>query len=266
MKYVSTLLIILLVLISCDIDRGLEPVRSSIEGTLTYSGEWPGTPTEVRLVAADKFPPASIEDLIIGESIPINGSSYNYNFYLNPGEYNVLGVAWREEGSIWDILSICGLYFIGTDSLSPGKVTIETDTSTVKNIDIHVNRSNAKRITDAKITGSIKFNGAWPDSVFEARVIATTKFSFNLVNPVLPTLLDLSFSGAIPIGSDSTAYSINAYSGEYLATGILFFREGQTLSLADILYSATIGALDLTPYEVEDDAIVKGPDFTVNFN
>lgn len=266
MKYFCVLINILLIMAACDINRGLEPIRSNIEGTITYSGEWPGTPTEVRLVAADKFPPAGIEDLIIGESIPLTGTSYEYNFYLDPGEYNVLGVAWREDGSVWDILSICGLYFTGTDSLSPGKVLIATDTSTVKNIDVHVNRSNAKRITNSRIVGSIKFQGNWPDSLLEARVIATTRFSLNLINPILPTLLDLSFSSTIPIGSDSTTYTINAYSGTYVATGILFFKQGQSLSLADILYSATIGALDITPYEVTGNAEVHGPDFNVKFN
>ena len=75
-------LLILLALIACDSDHGLEPIRSNIQGTITYVGDWPAPATEVRLVTATKFPPSGVSDLIIGESIPLTGDSYDYNFYL----------------------------------------------------------------------------------------------------------------------------------------------------------------------------------------
>ncbi|MBN1154662.1 hypothetical protein JXB12_07040 [candidate division KSB1 bacterium] len=259
-----TVLTLLVSGISCDFDPGLEPINSNIEGTITYSGEWPGTPAEVRLVAATSFPPSGLSDLIIGESIPINGSNYDYKFYLKPGAYNVLGVAWREQGSSWDILSICGLYFEGTDSLSPASVILPDESSTVRGIDIHVDRSNAKRITDSRITGMIKFTGAWPDSITEVRVISTTQFS--LVPTVkLPSLLDISFSNSIPVESDSAEYVINAYPGTFVATGVLFFRANQTLSLTDILYSYTVGGLSLTQIVVQENQTINGPNFNINF-
>lgn len=48
-----------------------------------------------------------------------------------------------------------------------------------------------------------------------------------------------------------------------MATGVLFFKQGQTLSLTDILYSAQIGGLSLTEYEVKEDSTGRGPDFNV---
>lgn len=263
MKLQLYLILFLFILLNCNTDHGIEPIRSNIQGVITYSGDWPAPPVEVRLVAATKFPPSGIVDLIIGESIPLSGSSYNYIFYLNPGTYKVVGVAWREQDSVWDIMSICGLYFSGTDSLAPGEVIIPTDKSQLEGIDIFVNRNNAKRVTNTKIKGSINFTGTWPDSIEDIRVIATTKFS--LIPSILPTLLDISFSNSITTGVDSTDYMINAFPGTYAATGVIFFKTNQSLSIEDILYSLSIGGLDLTQYEVVEDNMTTGPIFNIKF-
>ncbi|MCD4666146.1 MAG: hypothetical protein K8R68_12825 [Bacteroidales bacterium] len=247
-----------LVFMGCQSDHGLEPIRSNIHGVITYSGEWHSPPAEVRLVSATKFPPSGVSDLIIGESIPVSGDSYDYNFYLKPGAYKLVGVAWREQNSTWDIISICGLYFSGTDSLAPSEVIIPTDTSCVKNINIFVNRSKARRVTDSKIVGSIKFNGAWPDSVEDIRVIATTKFS--LFPLELPSLLDISFSNGIVPGVDSADYIINAFPATYEATGVVMFKANQSFSLESII------ALEQRRYIVAEDSTVAGPDFTIDFN
>jgi len=254
---------ILLLILSCNIDPGLEPIRSNIQGVITYSGEWPAPPAEVRLVAASKFPPSSIDELIIGESIPVTGDSYEYAFYLKPGNYDVIGVAYRAENSKWDIISICGLYFSGTDSLTPGEVVISSDTAQVANIDMFVNRSNAKKVTDSKIIGSIIFEGTPPDSVQEVRVIATTKFS--LFPTVLPTLLDLSFSNSISLEQDTVEYTINAFPDVYVATGVIFFKSNQSLSEDDLYYSLSVGGLSFLQYEVKEDSVVVGPDFHIKF-
>ncbi len=263
MKILNSTLFVFLIFANCTIDRGLEPIRSHVQGTISYSGEWPAEPAEIRLVAANQFPPSGLEDLIIGENLPLNLDSQEYAFYLKPGTYKVVGVAWREKGSVWDILSICGLHFSGTDSLAPGEIVISHDRDEVTDINIHVNRSNAHRITDTKIVGNITFEGAWPDSVLEVRVIATTKFS--LFPTVLPTLLDISFSDKIEVGTDSTQYKINTFPGTFVATGVLVFKQDQSLSLQDILYSGSIGGLNLDPYEVEINTIADGPDFNIKF-
>jgi hypothetical protein len=254
---------IFFILVSCFSDHGLEPIRSNIQGTITYSGQWPAAAAEVRLVTATKFPPSGVSDLIIGESIPLTGDSYDYNFYLKPGTYDLVGVAWREQNSIWDIISICGIYFSGTNSLSPGEIIIPTDTSQVSNINIFVDRAKARQVTNTKITGSVKFEGVWPDSILEVRVIATTKF--NLFPTVLPTLLDLSFSNSITTGVDSSDYSINAFPATYVATAVIFFKSGQSLSFNDIVYSLNAGGLNLTPYTTIEDNTTIGPDFFIRF-
>ena len=252
-----------LILAACFSDYGLEPIRSNIQGTITYSGEWPAPVAEVRLVTATKFPPSGVSDLLIGESIPVTGDSYDFNFYLKPGAYDLIGVAWREQNSIWDIISVCGIHFSGSDSLAPGEIVIPTDTSQVNNINIIVDRSQAKRVTNTKIIGSVKFTGAWPDSVLEVRVIATTKFNF--FPTVLPTLLDLSFSNSISAGIDSAEYIINAFPDTYVATAVIFFQSGQSLSFDDIIFSLNVGGLNLTPFTAVEDSTTVGPDFQIVF-
>ena len=247
-----------------DFNIQMESVQSGIQGTVTFTGAWPAPAEEVRLVAATTFPP-TFEEIIIGDSIPVDAASYDYLFELRPDTYRIVGVAWRAEGTNWDILSICGFYFSGEDSLAPGQVVVPTDVSVVDNINIEVDRSKARKITDTKIVGSITFNGTWPADVTEARVIATTRFSILPPNVELPTLLDLAFSDVIQPGITSLDYVIKAFPGTFVATGVIFFREGQTLSVGDIFYSAEVGGLDVNPYEVPEDSTVAGPDFNIQF-
>ncbi|HDQ46173.1 MAG TPA: hypothetical protein ENN17_11875 [bacterium] len=246
-----------------DFTIQIGPVLSGISGIVSFAGEWPAPAEEVRLIAATTFPPA-FEELTIGERIPGDASTHDYMFSLRLGVYKLIGVAWRAEQTGWDVLSICGVHFAGTDSLAPGEIEIPSDTSVIRNVDIRVNRSKAHKVTDTKIAGSITFNGMWPADIMEARVIATTRFS--LMPTVLPSLLDLAFGDRIVRGTERTDYLVQAFPGKFAATGVIFFKEGQqTLSLADILYSAQIGALSLEAYEVMEDSTGRGPDFNVRF-
>lgn len=262
-KFIAGLL--LLVLTGCEMDHGIEPIRSNVQGVVKFTGEWPGTAAEVRLVAATQFPPASIGDLIIGETIPANLPEVPYTFYLKPGDYGVFGVAWREQGGTWDIASICGLYFAGTDSLTPGDLVLTTPSSEIKGINIQVNRSKAKKVTQSRIHGKIRFTGTWPDSISEVRVIAAAA-PFTIFPALkLPTLLDLSFSGQIPANVDSADYVISAFPAKYYATGIIFFRKNSSLSADDLMYSLQKGGINFTPYDVLADSVVHGPDFKFKF-
>ncbi len=245
-----------------DFNIPIGPILSGIKGTITLAGNWPDTAEEVRLITSRTFPPA-FEDLVIGNKIPSDASSYTYEFNLRPDMYKLVGVAWRAAGTVWDLTSICGYYVIGTDSLSPTEVIVETNDSYVENVDIYVNRNKAHTNSDTWITGSIQFNGSWPDDVTEARVIATTQFS--ILPPVLPTLLDIGFSDSITPGQSTFEYQIKAFPGRFLATAVVFFKEGQVLSMEDVIYSTGVGGLSLAPYNVVENTTVAGPDFTIEF-
>lgn len=240
----------------------LNEVKSRIQGTVTFTGQWPAEAAEVRMIAANTFPP-QFEEVIIGEIIPPDANTYAYDFKLPQDTYNLIGVAWRAEGTTWDLLSVCGFYLEDGDSLAPAEVTIPTETSIVTNIRFGVDRSKARVTSETRIVGSVTFSGNWPEDIIEARVIATTKF--NILPIQLPTLLDLGFSDPIAPGTTSLNYEIMAFPGKFKATAIIFFREGQQLDVNGILYSSQVGGLNLDSYEVQMDEQKHGPDFTIQF-
>jgi hypothetical protein len=267
MKLFFYSIIILLLFIYCNDDSGTGPVKNEtpgIEGTITFQGEWPAPAESIIVIISTVFPPL-FEELISGGSIPLDVNSYNYSIDLPAGNYKLVGVAWRAENTDWDVLSICGFYFSGEDSLAPGEVTIPDDKTRIHDINIKVNRSKARKVTDSKIVGTVKFNGTWESGIVQAMVIATTKLKLSYPFE-LPSLLDICFSNPIEPGTDSTDYEIRAFPATFVATGIIFFKENQTLSLQDIIYSSQRGGVDLVnQYVVEEDSTVQGTNFTIQF-
>lgn len=245
-----------------NFDVKLGSVTSAIKGTINFIGTWPATAEEVRLITAITYPP-TIDELIIGEEISPEVSSHKYTFYLEPNTYKMMGVAWRAEGTEWDILSICGAYFAEEDSLAPLDVIIPNEDSIIENINIVVNRSKARIVSETYIQGNVTFNGTWPEQFTEARVVATTKFQ--IFPTILPTMLDLAFSPTIEVGSTSVDYNIKAFPGTFAAIGVIFLNEEQTLTIDDILYSVDVEGLSLEPFELDENTTVDGPDFAIQF-
>ncbi|MBN1560881.1 hypothetical protein JW998_11565 [candidate division KSB1 bacterium] len=245
-----------------DFSMRLGSITSGIQGTVSFLGSWPAAAAEVRLITATVFPPA-IEELIIGEEISPSATNHKYTFYLNPATYKVVGVVWRAEGTSWDLMSICGAYFAGDDSLAPSKVVVPNEETIVRDVNIVVRRSRARKITDTFIEGNILFNGTWPAGCTEARVIATTKFQIHPT--ILPTMLDLAFSDPIPAGTTAANYRMRAFPGTFAAMGVIFLKGDEQLTIADILYSLDVGGLNLEPFVVAENQVVAGRDFNIQF-
>lgn len=213
-------------LMNCEIDHGLEPIRSGIQGTIKYVGKWPQNTAEVRIVAATKFPPSDINDLIIGDILPIGGDSTLYTFYLDPGNY-YLGLVWRERNSAWGIQSIFGIYTEPGNAFAPASITIPDSRTIVTGKNIIADFAYARRATKSSISGTIKFFGQWPSGSESCMVIATTKFP-----PA--TLLDLAFSGLQPANVDSMNYFIPASPGLYRALGVVIKKVDQPWGLENL--------------------------------
>jgi hypothetical protein len=246
-------------------------ISNGVTGTLTFTGQWPATPVELRLITSTVFPPV-MSEVVFRDSIPFDSSTYNYQLQLEPGTYKLVGLAWRTEGTEWNFPSICGFYFTGTtpeDSLAPATITIENDTTVIKRVNMKIDRSRARIVSAAKITGSVTFNGVWPDSFAEARVIATTRMDLQTLD--LPTLNDLAIDNdRIAVGSTAYNYEIPAFPGNFLATFVIFFKKDGKLTVKDVLWTNDRGGLDMAPagessYTVGFDQTVKGPDFTITF-
>ena len=239
-------------------------ISSGVTGTLTFTGQWPTNPAELRMITSKVFPPV-MSEIIFGDSIPFDSSTYHYQLELEPGTYKLVGIAWRTE---WNFPSICGFYFTGTtpeDSLAPAPVTIENNTTVINRVNMKIDRSKARIISAAKITGSVTFSGVWPDSFAEARVIATTRLDLQTLD--LPTLNDLAIDNdRIAVGSTAYNYEIPAFPGNFLATFVIFFKTGGKLTVKDVLWSNDHGGLDMgNTYTVGLNQTVKGPDFAITF-
>lgn len=238
-------------------------ISSGVTGVISFTGDWPAKAAEVRLVTSKVFPP-EMSDVIFGDSIPMDTASYFYQFALEPGSYKFVGVAWRNEGAEWNFPSLCSFYFSSEDSLAPLTITIPDNSTIIPNVNMKVNRSKARIVSDAKITGSVTFVGDWPPEFTQARVIATTRFDINTMD--LPTLNDVTFSKSISRGTKECEYEIPSFPGNFRATFVLFFKEGEKISVDNVLYSSDHGGLDMTTtYTVNLDETVKGPDFTIEF-
>lgn len=239
-------------------------ITSGITGNVTFTGQWPTNATQVRVVTSKKFPPEMI-DIIYGSEIPADATTFDYEFQLDPGIYKFVGLAWKNEGADWNFPSICSFFFeAGSDSLAPVPITVGNNTTVVKGANIAVDRSKARVVSEAKITGSITFNGVWPSQFTEARVIATTRF--DLASLDLPTTNDLAFSKTIAKGSTACTYEIPAFQGDFKATFIIFFTDDGKISTDNIFYTSDHGGLDMTTkYTVALNQAVKGPDFTIDF-
>lgn len=255
--YISFLISMLMILlfVGCESDHGLEPTRSGISGTITYVGDWPENTAEVRIVAATSFPPNSVEDLIIGDLMPVGGDSTEYNFWVNPGDY-YLGLVWRGRDSAWGIQSIFAIYFEPGETFMPSMITVPDRQTVVANKDMVADFSRARVASESRISGTITFEGEWPANVEEVRVIASSK---SIMSSSL-SLLDLSFSGSLPAYQDAVNYEISVSPDTYKTLAVLIKIQDQEWSIENVV------GLYLNPVEVPTaTSHVEDVDFTVTF-
>ncbi len=254
-RQIQLLLIILatsLIFLTCEMNHGLEPIRSGISGTIKYIGKWPQNTAEVRIIAATKFPPSDLNDLIIGDILPIGGDSTIYTFYLSPGDY-YLGLVWRERDASWGIQSIFGIYTTPGNALSPAAISIPDEKSIVTGKDIVADFAYAKKASSSSISGKISFIGNWPEQSENFMVIAATKFP--------PTsLLDMAFTGLQPAYVDSINYSISAAPATYHVVGVVIKKVNQSWALENL-----VGLLLKDIIVPTDTSAIKGVDFPVFF-
>ena len=91
-KLILVLMVFAGVMLQCDIDQGLEPTQSGIEGMVYFENVWPAATDEVVVVAATMFPPTAIEDIVMSEPLPLFTDSARYVIYANPKTFAAVGV------------------------------------------------------------------------------------------------------------------------------------------------------------------------------
>lgn len=253
--------IILLATFSCDIDTGLAPTKSGISGVIHFQNEWPQETDEVMVVASTKFPPTSLEEIIMSEPLPTFVDSASFTIWTNPQTFKAVGVVWKEKDQPWDVTNIIGIYFPTDDHFSPGAVSIPDRETLVESINIEANLENARLRVDSAIQGMLRINGDWPAGAENVLVVAS--------KTILPTsLLDIVFSSPIEVGFDSLAYYLSVQPGTYRLLGALVTEKDQNIGINSIKGIYKKKPSDFLPGSVvvqTDTTIIENIDIILDF-
>lgn len=259
LSFIVSLLVVCLLLIRCKKDDPIETEKKSrIEGTVNFSGQWPETAEDIRVVAAEDFPIKSFDELIQSSSLDDNGS-VSYSMGLEDGYYKFIGVIWKPQGGNWGLASICGVYTDDQDFSSPNGVTLSSDNPPLSGIDISVDQSRGKVLNGAKISGTVSLEGAWPDEYASAMIISSKT---NILSEHFD-LFDLNLGTALDRGTTSANYQIDIPSDTNRTIAVAFLDVNGRLT-ADAVYFAHInGGLVVNEQLISANQTVNGPNFNI---
>jgi hypothetical protein len=151
-KYFSFILPLILLIITISCGEGIAPepiVQTGFSGTITFAGNWPEGITRTHIVVF-KDPLLTAGDFnafnlkFVSIEIPYGSTVFNYNSAdtavvpISEGEYSYVAVAQQKTPNVslnrkdWFVV---GVYYIGGDTIQPGKLVIPKITL-VKNINI----------------------------------------------------------------------------------------------------------------------------------
>ena len=250
-----------LVLVSCTIDTGLEPTQSGFSGTIRFSGPWPESTDQVMVVAATKFPPSNIQEIVQGEPLPKFVDSTDYVIYTPPEKFEAVGVVWKQKGQSWDVTNIIGIYFPTADHFNPGRIEIPDRKTMVNNIDVVADFKYAKPFVTSSISGKLVATGTWPAGAKSVLVVASKSFVPN-------SLLDISLSLPIAAPFDTTNYTFTIQPGTYSLVGCLVPIENVPIGFESIKGFYYQKPTDFLPGKVvvpTDSSQISNINITINF-
>jgi hypothetical protein len=163
-----------LLLLACNIDHGLEPIRSKIGGRVVFTGDQnPDLTDEVRVAVIKQFPPRDIKELLFSDIILRNRDRLPvaprpWEIYLAPGSYEIVAVVWKANNESWNISDIIGIYggaFLGDQLIPPfpfKPIVIPESGGVIDTLTLVANLNRVNR--DATVEGTITFKGPWPSN------------------------------------------------------------------------------------------------------
>ncbi len=219
-------------IVFCEVDHGLQPIHSKIGGAIRFYGKRvPLHTEEIRVALVKDFPPRDIKELLFSDHIPFRShdtvlvsTPVPWEIFAPPGEYDMVAVIWKEHNESWNISNVVGVYgglFLG-DMLVPTykTVTVPSYDSVVDTVDILANVNRVDR--DAKIEGTIHFDGTWPENTGIVGVGAFVDI------PQKGNLLDLYLKNA------ALDYSVPAFVKDHVYQ--LKVRSADTLEYVAVLW------------------------------
>jgi len=161
-----SVIIFIIILISCEIDHGLYPNNYLIKGTLFFvRGNPPDSTDRIEVFALKEFPPKDPQNfLYLGRSGSIDYSEdrkVNYEIQVSPTSYQLIVLLWKHKNYDWNLTGILGVFTGGDASTFSGTVEVSKENPVVENVNIF---SNWERVNkDAFISGAITYEGKWPE-------------------------------------------------------------------------------------------------------
>lgn len=260
-KIVFISLLIIIISLHCGQERGLEPTRSGLSGTVFFNKTWPEATDEVMVVAALKFPPTTITEIVTSEPLPNFVDKADFIIWTPPQTFAAVGVVWKEKNQPWDVTNIIGIYFPTDNHFAPGSVAIPDKNTLVEGIEIQADLSKARLRVSSGIEGTLQATGVWPAEATQVLMIASPS--------ILPTsLLDIAFGIPIPAGFDSTHYSLTLQPGVYRLIGALLIEENKPIGIESIKAIYKKKPTDFLPGSVAlptDTTLVTNVNLTLEF-
>ena len=132
-----------IILLACEIDHGLEPLRSGFSGTIHYSNAWPESISEVRIVTTyvsfdellDSISKGDITKLLFSDPLPTYVDSCKYQFRTKPATYTAVILTAKKADEPWSEKSILAVY---PNILAPKAVVVPDRDTVVENVDMFV--------------------------------------------------------------------------------------------------------------------------------
>jgi hypothetical protein len=210
---------------SCEIDHGLEPIRSKIGGVVSFKGDKnPDLTDEVRVALVKKFPPKEINELLFSEIILNNSDRLPVNprpweIYVSPGSYEIAAVIWKANNQSWNISDVIGIYggsIVGDQVIPPfpfKPIVIPESGAIIDTINIETNLNKVNR--DATVEGKITFVGQWPSNT---GIVAIGAFiDIPAQGNILDYLLkNVALDYSVPINVDQAEYRLRIRSTDAL--------------------------------------------------
>jgi len=166
----SALFLIVSILYVCDVDHGIAPLPGRLELTVKFLNEPPSNTQGIYLMVAPNFPPHAINELYHSpNSLPIDQDTVYTEIVLPYGHYDAMALWWystETESNLADVLAIP--VDISTE-LQPRGFDI-TPEDPIYQATIIANWRKVDR--NANITGTITFEGEWPEDTAVTAVAA----------------------------------------------------------------------------------------------
>lgn len=255
--------------LTCDIDHGLVPLHSKIGGRVFWTGNPPERTDEVRVAVVKDFPPRTITELLFSEQISYTQDTVSWEIFVPPGEYAAVAVIWKEKYNSWNLSDVVGLYGASflNDLLIPNlqPVIVEDEKTILDSLDIVANLNRVNR--DAKIEGTITFEGSWPENTGVIGIGAFSKIPApdNLVEYFLNNLA-LDYSA--PIFVDQIDYLLRVRSADPIPyISVLWIDDNYDLtSIVDLgFYPDPVNPSLPGTVVVDSAATLSDIDFTIRF-